>query len=115
MITLTGRPISKKNSKQIIRSGNRYIPISSKAFKAWEESCLWQLKGKPKYTGKVMMSILFQMKGKIDADLDNIATSVIDILQKAKVIDDDKNIVHLTLSKLSGYEEWQTIIEIREI
>jgi len=52
------------------------------------------------------------MKGRLDADLDNLVTSVLDVLQESGAIDDDKNVVSLHATKHSGFEDWVTSIEV---
>lgn len=47
-ITLPGRPITKKNSQVVVKARTRegktyHRPISSQAYQAYEEECLWRL------------------------------------------------------------------------
>ncbi len=114
VITIKGlRPISKKRSYRRGKSGGFYL---SKSYKNWEEQALWQLKNyKEKHTGKVHISFQFEMKGKLDTDLDNMVTSVLDVLQAGEIIDDDKNVVSLEAVKYRVYEDWVTKIRIEEL
>lgn len=113
VITITGRPISKKRSYRPRKSGGFYL---SKSYKNWENQALWQLKNyKEKHTGKVHISYEFQMKGKLDTDMDNMRAGVNDILEKAGIIDDDKNIVSDKGVKYHGFEDWATKIRIEEL
>lgn len=109
-IIIKGRPIVKKNSKRMIRAGKRMIPISSKAYLAWEKEALWQLKGKEPLADQTDIQIVFHMKGKLDADLDNLVTSLLDVLQKAKIIKNDKTITHIDAYKEPGADDWWTEI-----
>lgn len=115
--TIKGRVASKKNSKRLVRAGNRIIPISSKAYEAFRESALWQLKTqKVTYpTGELWMEISFRLKGKFDADLDNMASSILDVLQDAQIIGNDSQVVHLELTKTPSWEDWETRITIAQI
>ena len=115
---ITSRPISKKNSKQIFtnkRTGKSFISSSS-SYKQFEKDALWELKSyKQKHTGPVHAEYTFKMKGKLTLDLDNAIASINDVLQKAGIIDDDKNIVSLSAVKHQGFKDWETIIEIEEV
>lgn len=106
MIIIKGRPISKKNNR--VGNNNRFF-ITSKRYKQWEDEALWQLKGK-RLENQTMIRLRFCMKGKLDADLDNLVTSVLDVLQKAGILKNDKTIVHLTATKEFGFSEWTTEI-----
>lgn len=105
-IILKGRVISKKNNR--IASNNRYF-TTSKRYKEWENEALWQLKGK-KLTSQTDIQIVFHMKGKLDADLDNLVTSTLDVLQKSGVLENDKTITHIDAYKVPGNEDWWTEI-----
>ena len=119
--TLTGRVASKKNSKRIFR--NRYtgkpVVTSSSAYGTWHESALWQLKAMKRPTtplnGTLRLTIYFYLKGKIDADLDNLTASIADVLADAEIIEDDKYITELHLYKRAGAPEFVTSVEISQI
>ena len=116
MITIYGRPISKKNSMQIIRVRGRNVIITSKGYRQFEKGALAQLKEvKNRYHGKVNVDYTFYLKGKLDADLDNLVTSVTDVLQKSGIIDNDKNIISSTAIKYAGNNDWKTEIEINKL
>lgn len=108
---INGRPISKKNNHSG-RSGKFFI--TSKRYKQWETDALRQLKKyKKRWTGKeLVIDITIECKGKEDTDLDNMLTSIIDVLQKGEIIENDKYIVHIAASKYHGFKEWRTQIEI---
>lgn len=92
MITITGVVPSLKNSKQLFinkRTGKHFITSSDKV-KVWNETALWQLKSvKPVKGYPVAMYCTFYMKDSRRRDLDNCLSSVLDILVKAEVIEDD--------------------------
>ena len=107
------RPISKKRSYRRGKHGGFYL---SKSYKNWEEQALWQLKSyKQKYTGKVHISFEFEMKGKLDTDLDNAVTSCLDVLQAGQIIDNDKNVASLEAVKYHGFKDWVTKIRIKSL
>lgn len=106
---IKGRPISKKNNH--VGSNNRFF-ITSKRYKQWETEAMWQVKGEKKWTGKIVVHVWFSLKGNMDADLDNLTTSVLDVLQKAGVIDNDKNVVKIDARKQGGYPDWSTEVLI---
>lgn len=111
---IIGRPISKKNSRRIFRRGERIINLPSEAFEIFEEDTLWQLKKySEKHKGAVVVNFTFQVKGKMTSDLDNMITSILDILEKAEIIDNDKNVVGVNAIKCGGFKDWVTIIEIK--
>ena len=86
---LEGAVPSKKNSRQIFANHGRIVNIPSKKYKEWHDQAMWQLKGfgelKPPY--EIIMT--FWMKNNRRSDLDNKMASVLDLLQDAKIIEDD--------------------------
>jgi len=113
MIKITGRPISKKNSRRLFVRGGRVINLPSSAYENFKEQALWQLKKyKEKYTGPIKVEYTFQMKGKLNTDLDNLQAGINDLLQDAGIIDDDKNIISVVANKYSGFKDWITLVEI---
>jgi Holliday junction resolvase RusA-like endonuclease len=112
-MVITGRPISKKRNYLRAKNGRMYL---SKAYKTWETDALWQLKKyKEVHQGKLMANYVFQMKGRLSTDLDNMVAGVNDVLQKAGIIQDDKDIVCIHAEKFGGYKDWKTIIEITDL
>lgn len=89
-ITLYGRPITKKNSSQIIKAGAKRKVIPSKQFSAYQEACLYQLIKAPKTSEENLnMQCLYYMPTRHRVDLVNLLQATCDILVKAKVIKDD--------------------------
>jgi Holliday junction resolvase RusA-like endonuclease len=111
-IEILGRPISKKNSKQIFRAGGRLIVAPSKAYKTFCESALLQLGKQPTIAPPYYVKYEFQMKGRLDTDIDNMIAGINDILQECGRIDDDKNIIAIEAIKVPLCKDWKTIIEI---
>ena len=110
MIKITGRPISKKRNYRRSGNGGLYLSVT---WHRWADKALWELKKyKEKYTGPIKVEYTFQMKGKLNTDLDNLQAGVNDLLQDAGIIDDDKNIISVTANKYSGFKDWVTLVEI---
>ena len=126
-IVLTGRPVTKKNSQQIVlaKNGKRFV-IQSKQYLAYEKDCLWQIIAQchlhpemsETITDKVNLQALYFMPDKRVPDLLNLLQATCDILEKARVIDNDKNIISFDGSRIMGIDKanprTEIIIERRE-
>lgn len=121
--TIPLRVRSKKNSKQIVqtRYGQTFL-VSSKAYRNFESEVIDLLTKQT--TGKNLplkppyaVSYVFRMKGNGATDLDNMISSVNDIMQKLGIIDDDKNIMkHLEpTEKVIGADSYEAIITVEEM
>lgn len=115
-LVIEGNVPSLKNSKQLFvnrRTGKSFI-TSSQASKAWVEAALWQLKGKQPAQGlPVAVTMCFYFKGKHRKDLDNVASSVLDVLKTGGVIEDDDylHVCPLTLD-FGGIDKENPRVEI---
>ena len=90
----TGTIYSKKNSKQIVRVGQKMFLVSSPNAKNCEQSMsaefsLQVIKAKWRPQGKYSVSMYFWRKNNVRKDLDNMATSVMDALVLAGALEDD--------------------------
>lgn len=114
-INLVGRPISKKNNRTLIRRGRATISIPSAAYQRYQEDCMWQLKKYRKSFGDETISadFIFSMKGKLDTDIDNMVSGVLDILQDAEVFPDDKKVVEIHAIKVPGCKDWGAQINLK--
>ena len=115
-ITLTGRPITKKNSQIpiITKTGKRFI-IQSKQYRAYEKDCLKQLMYLYRgitITGQISTKMLYYMPTKARPDLLNLEQATADILQKAGVIENDKNIYSFDGSRIAGVDKANPRCEI---
>lgn len=94
-ITLYGRPITKKNSSQIIfdRKNNRPMLIQSKQYRHYEKDCLKQISGRHKLEldRPCNVGVLYYMPTKHRVDLVNLLEGTCDILVAAKVLKDDNS------------------------
>ncbi len=116
-INITGRPIVKKNRMQIVYAGGRPRPIPSKAYKRFENDAIPQIieqtLGK-KFRGSIELDVKFYIKGKYHVDLDNLISSICDVLQASGTIVDDDLITAITATKVGNCSDWLTEIGIRD-
>jgi len=116
-LILTGRPITKKNHQEICinnRTGKRF-PRQSEAYQAYEEACLWQLKSYrgEMITGPVHVKALYWMPDRRSwPDLIGLMQSTGDILQKARIIANDKFIASWDGSRIVGVDRENPRVEI---
>jgi len=97
--TITGRPITKKNSQQIFREGEgRPFIMQSKAYRRFEKEALWQLGGQRRpvkpIENKVDICVSYYMPDRRQPDLIGLLQATSDILEKSGIIINDKNIRH---------------------
>ena len=95
-IELKGEVPTKKNSYRISKHGGFYKPTK---ITDWETDCLWQIKEQkiPKMAGHFKVDMIFFITR--EKDVDNMATSIFDILQKSQTIDNDSHILELSAIK----------------
>lgn len=108
-ITIEGRVISKKNSRR--NFGHTSLP--SVAFEKFKAEALRQIGKQVKgatITTPVRVTLLFKLKGKIQSDIDNMTTSIFDILQDAAVIENDSLVKSLYVEKQGGFKDFCTFI-----
>ena len=115
-IILQGRPITKKNSQRIAltKTGKRFI-IQSKPYLAYEKDCLKQLMAFYRgeiITEKINLQALYYMPDRRRPDLLNLEQATADILEKARVIENDKNIVSFDGSRIAGIDKANPRVEI---
>ncbi len=117
-ITLTGRPITKKNSSRIVmnRRTGRPRVIPSPQYKIYEEACLWELstyRG-PKFGGKpVNLKAVYHMPNRRSwPDLVGLLQATCDILEASGIIDDDKYIVSFDGSHIAGVDKENPRVEV---
>nr|DAE50037.1 MAG TPA: Endodeoxyribonuclease RusA [Caudoviricetes sp.] len=113
-IVFKGRPITKKNHGQLVKRNGKMCMIPSKAYREYEESCLWQIAGKKiNVPGVVVVECVYYMPDKKSfPDLIGLLQATSDILTKARVIDDDKWICSYGASRIAGYDKANPRAEI---
>lgn len=115
-LEISGQVPSLKNQKQLFlnrRTGKMFIS-SSKASKEWVKDALLQLRGKtPVNTYPIAVTMVFYFKGQHRKDLDNCASSVLDVLKSSGVIVDDdwKHVCPITID-CGGVDKSDPRVEI---
>lgn len=117
MLTLPGRPITKKNHQRIMinrKTGKPFIDQSEK-YKQYEEECVWRLLSyrAPRYSGRLHMRARYWMPNRQSwPDLFGLLQSTADILQKAHIIENDRDIVRVDGSEIVGVDKINPRVEI---
>jgi len=109
-LILKGRPITKKNSQIPIKTkSGKYFIIQSKQYRNYEKDCLWQIKEQyfmqPTIIEKVNLKVLYYMPDRRVPDLLNLLAATSDILEKAKVIENDREVVSLDGSRIMEHDK----------
>lgn len=116
-LVLYGRPITKKNHQEIcynLATKRRFVQ-QSKRYLDYEEACLWQLKT---YRGEVIggpvqVTALYWLPDRRSwPDLCGCLQATGDILQKARIITNDKFIVSWDGSRIAGVDRENPRVEI---
>lgn len=89
-LTIELPPVTKKNSQQIIRNGNRIMVIPSKKYREYESMCMPFLK--PLHIDyPVNVEAIYYMPTKRRVDLCNLHEALCDVLVKYGVLEDDNS------------------------
>jgi Holliday junction resolvase RusA-like endonuclease len=116
-IVIPGRPYTKKNSQQIYRNKYTGKPkiAQSDQYQNYETICLWYLKKyKEKFTGLIEITALYWMPNKQSwPDLLGLEQATADILQKAGIINNDRNILNWDGSRIAGIDKENPRVEIQ--
>lgn len=116
--TLDGiRVISLKNSKRVVRAGGRTIVLPSKAHEKFLSIALPRLaplRSVEPFAFPYSLNLTFHLKGKLDADTDNLTCTINDLLMEAGIIADDKRCMAIHAKKVLGVADSLTEIEIVE-
>lgn len=106
----------KKNQRRLIWRGSRPLSIPSLRYTTWEAIALPHiLKAR---TGTLLCALdayfEFHFKNKqAEIDIDNCLSGPLDLLQKAGVLKNDKQVVSVVAKKIFGLED-KIIIELRQ-
>ena len=116
-LILTGRPITKKNSQIPIKTkSGKFFIIQSKQYRAYEKDCLLQIQAqwimKHTITDKVQLQALYYMPDRRRPDLLNLLQATADIVEKAKVIENDRDIVSFDGSRIMEVSKENPRVEI---
>lgn len=117
-LIITGQPVTKKNSTVVRCLNGKPLVLPSKAYRAYEKEALEHIKNNPgeTFAGPVIITVHYWLKDNRRPDLTNLLQATADILEKAGVIDNDRNIVSWDGSRIMGTDRNnpRTEIEIRE-
>lgn len=120
-IIITGRPYSKKNSRKARtmrnkKTGKLYsFTVPSDNYESFEQSALYQLKKyHVTFEKLVRVDYYFYRKGNESQDNDNAMGSINDVLQKSKIISNDKHIRCGYFENIPDQKEWSTKLVITE-
>lgn len=97
---LKGEMPSKKNRWKVGKGGQVFIP---KDVKSELDDMLWQLKSvRSKNVSEpiaepIKVEVIFY--GQYRKDLDNMTTTLLDLLQKSEIIKNDKEVLHIDAKK----------------
>lgn len=100
VLTVKGKPTSKKTGARQVYGKGRMIPIPSKDYVAYERSACLQLATQykaPPIEDPCHVTARFYRDNR--ADVDNLAGGLFDILQKAGVLKNDRVVYGLTATK----------------
>ena len=89
--TISGNPITKKNSQKIIKIGNRPALIQSDKYRQYERAALLQIprSARCRIHSPVNVKAVFYRDSKRRVDLTNLQSALMDILTAAGVLADD--------------------------
>ena len=118
-LVIYGRPTTKKNSSRVVYAGKYPKVLPSKAYSDYENLALQQLQFYRKrfyVGGPVHVRCRYYMPDKRSwPDLVGLLQATSDVLTKAKIIDDDKWIVHYDGSRIVGVDKAEPRAEIEII
>ena len=99
---IPGRPATKKTGQRIVRCGRQSKILPSEAYCQYEEYCLvWLKRIKERFTGKVAIQATWQMPDRRSwPDWCGLAQALGDILENAKIIENDRLIEHWDGSRI---------------
>jgi hypothetical protein len=122
-LTISGQVPSKKNNKRILknpRTGNRFI-ANSKRFNDWYEMVIKEMtlisKNRKfrnmKYANPLEVTMVFYNKDNVRHDLDNMASSILDLLVDAGYLEDDCcRIVNRLIINFGGLDRKNPRVEV---
>lgn len=107
-LEIPGRPVPKKRPR-LGRRGT-YTP---KETRAYEELVAWHARrARVRFSEPVHVSIRLWSEKPLRGDIDNYAKSILDGLQLGEAIENDRQVVLLTIQFVIGHDN-KTVVEIR--
>ena len=91
-LTISGQPITKKNSQRLVYAKGRVIPLPSAQYKLYEKNALKELANQ--FAGEpidypVNLSCVYYLARRYNGDIANWLQATQDILVRANVLADD--------------------------
>lgn len=116
-IILPGRPATKKNHQQIFKTKGRTHLAQSDFYLRYETECLWRLKGysgtRYKPNARINLCALYYMPDRRSwPDLIGLLQATSDILEKAGIYANDRDIVSYDGSRIAGIDKLRPRVEI---
>ena len=115
-LTLYGQPVTKKNHQQMVtnKATGRMFPVQSKAYREYEHDCIRQITGdhKQQFVGRLNLCCRYWMTDRRQVDLLNLLAATSDILEKAGVVENDRNFVRVDGSEVAGVDRERPRVEI---
>lgn len=116
---IQGEERSLKNSRIITRSGNRPRLIKSSAYRSWERAAILQLNTQwheEPLEGPLWISVISYFSTRRMLDLDNMLAGAFDVLERAGIIENDRQVESVDGSrKALDRENPRVEIEIQEM
>jgi Holliday junction resolvase RusA-like endonuclease len=103
-LVIPGQPATKKNSQVARCVKGKPVVLQSKVYRAYEKAALKVLltyQGEC-FQGPVEVSVLYWLKDNRRPDLNNLMAATADILEKAGVIRNDRDIISWDGSRIAG-------------
>lgn len=112
-----GRPMTKKTSQQIVtnKKTGKYMIIPSNQTSSYENAILWQIPSTAKQglSGRLVVIVHYWMENRAGwPDLTGLMQNTADILQKAGVIQNDKEITSWGDTRIVGIDKQNPRAEI---
>lgn len=106
-LTILGHPVTKKNSQILRCRGGRPLIVQSKKYRQYEKMVLAQMVHYtgPRYNCPVRVNARYYLKDNRWPDLNNLMAGTADILEKAGIIENDRQIVSWDGSRIMGKSE----------
>ena len=108
-LVIQGCPITKKNSQRIVLIGGHPKIIPSKQYKIYEDAALYQMSTKrpsEPIRDPVNVGCVYYMPTRRRVDLVNLLEATMDILVKAKILEDDN--ANIVAGPRRGRQSWTT-------
>jgi Holliday junction resolvase RusA-like endonuclease len=103
-IKIPGRPVPKKNNMMARCVNGKPVVIQSKAYREYEKAALISLADYqgPRFNGPVQVKASYWLADNRRPDLNNLMAATADILEKAGIVKNDRDIVSWDGSRIMG-------------